>query len=272
MKLIGCGDSWMWGCELVDPTVETLTIEEQYKQNLNDPESVFNKHYIPENKAFRHKHRYQNIIADNLGAEVIDLSRSGASNQYIERILLGFLAEEGYLQGKDTSDLLVLIGWTSPFRATFFTDNELVTSDLLPSFRDYIKDKDLYNFYEYFTKHFWSTKQVLIEYSSLVYRVQSILKALKIKYQMHQVFFDNYHFHKLEDTKLKNRLFDDKTNKANKIWDGIDSKFFVDKDNSAYTYLLDTKENDVMFASHPNVKGHKILAEYFTNHLKENVL
>jgi hypothetical protein len=271
MKLVGCGDSWMWGNELVDPVIDPVPIFDQYKINPN-PQEVFMRHHVPENVAFRYKHRYQNIIANTYNAEVIDLSLSGASNNLIARELLFFLSEEDYLKGRDTSELLILIGWTSPFRVTFYTGIEHEHFNLLPNFKDYIEDKDLYNFYEYYTKHFWSDSEVFLEYASTVYKTECILKKFNIKYQMHQAFFDNSHYLKLEDTEIKNKLFDKNLNKGLKIWNNVDSKFFVDKNKSAYTYLLETNEKDVMYRFHPNVKGHKILADYFIEHLREQVL
>lgn len=271
MKLVGCGDSWMWGCELVDPIIDPISIEEQYNTN-NKPQEVFNRHYVPENVAYRNKHRYQNLIANYFNFENVDLSKSGVSNNFIARTLLNFLADNDYLSGEDTSELLVIIGWTSPFRTNFYTDNELACFDLLPNFKNYVTDKELYNFYEYYTKHFWSDNEVLLQYASTVYQTECILKTLKIKYQMHQGFFDNSHYVKLEDNEIKNKLFGNIPDKTLKLWNSIDSKYFLNKNKSMYTYLLDTKETNIMLGSHPSVKGHKIISDYLIDHLKEHVL
>ena len=114
MRVVGCGDSWCWASELVDPIEEPVPI-------MNYPNGGFERHDKPVNTAYRLKHRYLNIFADKIGAtELIDLSRPSRSNDAIIRVLVEWLTNEGYTSGRDTSDLFITIGWTSPERREFY--------------------------------------------------------------------------------------------------------------------------------------------------------
>ena len=69
MKLIGCGDSWCWGAELVDPIEEPIPLfkiggDQHWREHK------------PINVEYRNKHRYIQLFADKIGVtELIDLSQ-----------------------------------------------------------------------------------------------------------------------------------------------------------------------------------------------------
>ena len=73
MKIIGCGDSWAWGAELVDPIEEPVPI-------MNLPEGGHERELKPINTAYREKHRYLGILKDHYNVELIDLTSPGISN------------------------------------------------------------------------------------------------------------------------------------------------------------------------------------------------
>ena len=108
MKLIGAGDSWCWGAELVDPAIDPDPI-------MNLPGGGFERQSIPENIEYRLKNRYINRFADMMNAdELVDLSDPSLSNDAIVRVLMEYLSSEGYFTGRDTSDLFVSIGLFGP--------------------------------------------------------------------------------------------------------------------------------------------------------------
>ena len=95
MRLVGCGDSWCWGAELVDPVIDPEPI-------MNLPGGGFERQSIPENIEYRLKNRYINRFADMMNAdELIDLSDPSLSNDSIIRRLIEWLSTEGYLTGRD---------------------------------------------------------------------------------------------------------------------------------------------------------------------------
>ncbi len=55
MKLVGCGDSWCWGAELVDPAIDPEPI-------MNLPGGGFERQSVPENIKYRLKGRIVKFI------------------------------------------------------------------------------------------------------------------------------------------------------------------------------------------------------------------
>mgnify|MGYP003347082869 CR=1 FL=1 len=114
MRLIGCGDSWCWGAELVDPNEEPVPI-------MTLPGGGFERQLKPINIEYREKNRYLNLFAEKINAtEVVDLSKPSRSNDAIVRVLIEWLVNEGYTTGRDTSDIQYFFKNGSP------TNNELL--------------------------------------------------------------------------------------------------------------------------------------------------
>lgn len=260
MKLIGCGDSWAWGYELVDPAVQTTPIS---KIMDKDP---FNIHLVPENKAYRYKHRYLNLIADKLNAELIDLSAPAISNQSISRRLIEWLAENDFLKNK-TSDVFVSIGWTSPIRTEFYLPKEKRYYDYLPK-PAYEKTTEG-EFMKLYTECILSHKKSMLDYFSCVYNMECILKNLNIKYVMHQPFYDNEHWMKENDS----FNCEDISENELKIWENIDSNRFIDKNETLYKKLFNDNYKKYMYKWHPNELGHKTMADHiYESCIRNNLL
>lgn len=276
-KFILCGDSWAWGYELVDPSVESepvamklassLTLKMKTFENM-DP---WNTHLKPGNLEYRLEKRYGKILASKLGIdEVVDLSLPGASNQYIERKLMVYLAEEGYLDGtKDRSEIFVSIGWTSPERREFMQKN----GDLVhygPWFGKYkYGDNPIDEFIRLYITYFNHDKESALRYFIMVLKMQSLLKSLGIKFMMHQAFYDGMHWRKCEDVHAKTKTMKNLTEAELKIWDSIDDLTFINKNMTAAHFLRGQKGN-YFYKEHPNERGHALLADFFYNLIKVN--
>lgn len=282
MKLVGCGDSWCWGAELVDPVEEPIPIMDlegdHYWRQLK-----------PVNMAFREKHRYLGVLGEKLNAsEIIDLSKPAYSNEAIIRALLQWLGEEGYTSGRDTSDLFVSIGWTSPERREFYT-----TRGSGDNYEEYYfefgpwsaerkhGDPDWDQFFKLYVTHFWKEKEFIRRWIHDVYKTEVLLKQLKIKYVMHQAFYHHYlePIHSWNDKKYKEKGFVDIVPGDRKLWSSIDSLRFINKDDeeigTAHHYILKEAKKDkstVLYAWHPNVLGHKLWAEYLYDYIINNKL
>lgn len=272
MKLIGCGDSWCWGAELVDPSVEPVPI-------MTLPGGGFDRQLKPKNVEYRLKNRYINQLADKLRAEVVDLSQPAYSNDAIFRRLVDYLVTQGYTTGKDTSDIFVSIGWTSPERREFFnpdTDEKWLTFG--PWINDVPhQDKHVNKFFKLYYQHFSDLAYSMHRYINHIWLAEQVLKKYNIKYVMHQAFY-HIEFKTIEewnDTEyLKNttNMFD-----SDKImWDSVDSINFLNKDNTirtAHNIMLDAVNGDrdkVFEVFHPNANGHTIFANYLYDYIRKN--
>jgi hypothetical protein len=278
MKLLGCGDSWTWGDELVDPIEEPVPI-------MKLPNG-FARHQKEVNKIYRYKHRYINILADSLNAELVDLSKCSASNETITRKLYDYLAVEGYLAGRDTSELFVSIGWTSPGRTEFYWKQRWGDDNYIPfgpwSLEQDHKDEDVNDFMKLYFNTFYHPHDYIKKWITTIFHAQTLLKAYKIKYVMHQAFFHPFfeHMHFWDDKQYKNKHIDNVLDEpTKKMWAAIDDKHFMHKeDEDASTfhhYVLRKANNDpeeVFEVFHPNAKGHGIWAEHMVNYITENKL
>lgn len=274
MRLIGCGDSWCWGAELVDPIEEPVPI-------MNLPGGGFERQLKPVNIEYRLKHRYLNLFADKIKAsEIVDLSKPSRSNDAIVRTLIEFLVTEGYTTGRDTSDLFITIGWSSPERREFYYKKKWGSDNWMEfgpwSMDQDHGDKDIDKFMRLYFDNFWNEGEFLHRWIQQVWQTELMLKSLNIKYVMHQAF---YHHHK----KMINQ-WDDKTYRekfttiveADKLmWESIDNVKFMHKDNpelgTMHHYML-SKEKDVFVIFHPNSNGHKIWADHLYSYCIENNL
>lgn len=282
MKLIACGDSWVWGAELVDPIEEPIPLfkiggDQHWREHK------------PINVEYRNKNRYIKLFADKIGAtELVDLSQPSISNGSIYKRLLEYLAEQGYLEGKDTSDLFVSIGWTSPERIEFFfrnPDNEyLQTVYFGPwAFDNDDKDPDINKFLKSYALFFCHEREFMNRYIREVWQTQTLLKQYNIKYVMHQAF---YHFLDIWFTQWDDKSYREKSMGVispgdRKLWDNVDSIRFMHKNEntqSAHNYMREKAEHELGDSSkafivmHPSEYGHKVWAEHMYDYCMEHNL
>jgi hypothetical protein len=235
----------------------------------------------PTNIAYRLKHRYLNLFADRIGAtEIVDLSKPSRSNDAIVRILIEFLVNEGYNTGRDTSDLFITIGWSSPERREFYYKNQWGSDNWIEfgpwSMDQDHGDKDIDKFMRLYFDNFWNEGEFLHRWIQQVWQTELMLKSLNIKYVMHQAF---YHHHtqminQWDDKKYKEK-FTTITQADKLLWDSIDSIKFIHKNHpelgTMHHYML-SQSKDVFEVFHPNANGHSIWAEYMHKYCVDNNL
>lgn len=267
MKLINCGDSWAWGYELIDPIIHPTPIAK-----LNgDP---YKLHLEPVHQAYRFKHRYANILAQKLNAEVVDLSMTGSSNHAIIRKLIDFLISNGYTDKDKNKDIFVCIGWTSPVRTEFWIDkfgyfyNYGPWFDSSPFMRE---NTDIREALKQFTAYLHGEKKQVIDYYLQILTTERFLKSYNINYVMFQCFYNNEY----ELTHSDN--FFDKVGHVGiqeyQIYNEVDNKRFLSKNQSLFHKFFSKNYNRYMFEkTHPNELGHQIIADFVYDSCKENNL
>jgi len=282
MKLLACGDSWCWGAELVDPLVEPIPI-------MNLPGGGFERQSKPENIKYRLENRYINQFAKLANIESItDLSLPSQSNDAIFRKLVAWLASNGYLNGENTEELIVSIGWTSPERTEHYYKKQFGDTNYAPygpwsldqDFTGQLGETDaskLKEFYNLFFDLFGSAEGFVTKYIHTVFLTQMLLKSLNIKYVMHQAF---YHHHNMmlrewDDTEYKKQNMDIVDTSTSAIWKLVDSEHFINKDHptlSTAHHVMVDKGNleDSFIVFHPSALGHTDWAEYMFAFCKEN--
>lgn len=279
MKLIACGDSWTWGAELFPPG-------QQNPLTINHNELYFRPEYVE----YRLANRYIKKLSDKLGiTEVVDLSNQSISNDTIYRYLLEYLSSEGYLSGRDTSELFVSIGWTSPERTEFYykekwgNDNYVDVGPWSLNMDHFTQcTPDVKQFLRLYCENFWEPGGFLHRYIATLYNTQLLLKAHNIKYVMHQAFY--HHFlppempHQWDDKKYKKK-FDYITMGDKRLWSLLDEKRFMYLNNpetgTFHHFIINSVGGDpkkVLEGWHPNAVGHDIWTNEMYKYITENQL
>jgi hypothetical protein len=100
-KIVGFGDSWMWGDELISPTVQKLP----------------NAHPVmKENTVYRESHCFLGLIGQHYGLPTENFGIPGGSHQSALWTYLWWLEHEQL----DPRECLILVGHTESNRDTFY--------------------------------------------------------------------------------------------------------------------------------------------------------
>lgn len=283
MKLIACGDSWCWGAELVDPAEEPVPI-------MTLPGGGFDRQFKPINIEYREKHRYIKLFGDKIGAtELIDLSQTSISNTAIIRKLKEYLSLEGYFSGRDTSDLFVSIGWTSPERTEFFYKNPETNDVKHMVFGPWVfscpnEDPDVDKFLKTYSLLFCHEYEFMHRWIHEVFQTQVLLEHYNIKFVMHQAFYHflDVWFNSWKDNKYLERGMATISQGDKNIWELVSNKKFMHKDKkimSAHNFMqqkanMDLDDpNKAFIIMHPSEYGHRVWAEHMYNYcIQEKLL
>lgn len=275
LTLVGCGDSWAWGTELIDPTTN------------NTKDFDFNLHHLPVNKKYREDHRYLKLFSDKIGADnIVDLSQGGTSNDSIVRKLFRWLASEGYLSGRDTSDIFVSIGWTSPERKDFCFNKDMPGWEggwftMFPMWNHNYNISALNQFKDIYIENLWTEEEYMNRWISQVWQTQTLLTGLGIKFVMHQAFYQHHkeHIEAWSDERYKTNIISKANLSDLKMWNAVNDITFMHKDDpeqgTFHSYIKNTAINNgakVLYVNHPNELGHQLWADYMHKYCLENNL
>ena len=112
-KIVGFGDSWIWGDELIDPA-------------LNDRKD---RHPIlHENTAYREYNCFLGLLGHHYGLPVENFGIPGGSHQSTMWNYIWWTKHEQL----DLSDCMILVGHTEPNRNSFYNPNHVSYANDLP--------------------------------------------------------------------------------------------------------------------------------------------
>lgn len=277
MRLLTLGDSWTYGTELWDPT---LGPQEYYMPILHD------EHHV-----YRNKNSWPARLGELLGAsEIINLGWPGASNDTVIRRLMHWLTTEGYLSGRDGSDLFVVVGWTSPERKDIFLDDvKLIKrwaycldkgwTTLYPWWDGKHPFNELNEITEVYYKHWSNPGEYLHRYINQSWTVQHLMDSIGSKWFQFQSFWehDRMHIDKWIEKDFKVTDETQLTNADIELWKLIDNVKYYNKHDPTCTFhnfvmSSGMHRDKVMLKTHPNALGHEIWAAELYRYIQDNNL
>lgn len=281
IKIICDGDSWVFGSELVNPT-----ISERYPKTIHPGEYD----WIDENNSYRLSKIFSTHIGNLLNADVINLAWSADDNNTILNRIITYVTNEYISKNLPTNNLFLLVGWSSPERNSFwYKDDELSYKlRIWPSIQNLQKENQK-EFWNYYVEYLWNKEEYLPRHIMNILQFENFCKANNIKWLSFNSFYQNVgtSIEQWEDVNIKNEISTLQltthpyhTNKSfNReyykegyisLWDSIDSVRFYKKNetNNTFKSFIEANNTDTIYSGwHPSETSHKIWAEELVNYI-----
>jgi hypothetical protein len=278
--ILVAGDSWTFGSEIKDPTLS---------EDIKDWDVKNNSYRIPR--------IWPTLLATELGTSLTNLSYPAASNDRILRLTESWLYENYISINKDTRDLTVIIGWTSPERKDFVYDDPSKKHSN-PNWTTIWPQQGGFNyiqpgmnsFFKTYVTYLWHEREALNRYVHQVTAIQNLCKVHNIKLLMFQAFYDkglgihgadenidNFIDHKnpgyINDEFEKAEIGENYpgwhhhySNELNKtMWECLDQKIFLQQ--SFFGYMKKHDMDKTITGQHPNELGHKLWADHIKDYI-----
>ena len=264
-KIILCdGDSWTAG-DIVDPEI--------FGDNLAEVNHV-------DNRPYRLPKVWPNKLGKLLNIEVDNFSVAGSSNDGIVRRTIAKTLEA--LKKYDTSELFVIVGWSSPERKDFYFKGEWNSWETLypAQLTQSQPNKDLEKFYKIYLKYFWNEEEYMSRYIQHNLYLHYFLKSKNIDHLFFSAFYETKNNSEgsgmFKDIELYDSIITDNINfsdsytieEFSKIHDNVFKKI-------SFRRLLmeDNKFRDGLFGDdfHPTERAHQLWAEELYKDLKDKI-
>jgi len=292
LKIICDGDSWVFGCEIVDPLIEKKYGGEGIHPGAYD--------FFPENDSYRIPRIFSTYLAKIMDAEVENLAWPADDNTTILNRTVVHLSKEYLAKGLSTDNLLVIVGWSSPERNSFwFKEGSASTRfRLWPNVQhfDFPLQK---KFWEIYVTSLWNREEYLPRYVMNVLQLQNFCDTHNIKWICFNSFYQTPKANspkEWNDLEIKKELLDLKLNgsihgyssntvEKNRriqnmyeyvsLWETINPDRFYMKDqknNTFKSFIEANNQDDAYCGWHPSPSSHEIWAEELYRYIKDKNL
>lgn len=284
-EIVCDGDSWTFGCEIVDPKL----VEKYGGANIHPGTYDF----FIENDNYRIPKIWSTFLEKELGAVCYNISWPADDNGTIIHRTIDYVTRNYIIPKKDVSNLIVIVGWSSPERNSFWYKDDKVDYKfrLYPNVRHFDSpgQEEIWKLY---VEYLWNKEEYLPRFIMNVLQLQNFCDANNIKWLCYNSFYQvsNKNVQDWVDLNVKDELKDMSTfgyhqttsdcvrkhigmNYSN-IWKTIKSNNFYKKDEDNNTFRTFIMKNcDKPFEGwHPSEEGHKAWAKELSNYIKENIL
>jgi hypothetical protein len=291
MEIICDGDSWVFGCEIVDPE-----IEKAHKAGTHPGAYDFE----PANDPYRRPRIFSTHLSKLLKCKVTNLSWPADDNNSIMRRTMEYITSEYIAKGRCTKNLFVMIGWSSPERNSFWYKDDKISQPfrLWPQVAHF-DAKPQKQFWELYVQYLWNPEEYLTRYVFTVVQFQNFCRAHGISWMCWNSFYQTPGKNPNEwvDLDIKEELDKltnivagyqyqtttepdvrySKMNDYMNLWNTVDPIRFYKKDQPGNTFKsyidqpgLNIKQ--VLCGWHPSPESHEAWAHELVRYIKQNKL
>lgn len=291
LEIICDGDSWVYGCEIADPKIAA-----RYPAGTHPGAYDF----LEENDEYRRPKIFPTHLGNILNADVTNLSWPADDNGSILRRTMEYVSNNYIAKNRSTENLLVIIGWSSPERNSFWYKDDKLSHlfRLWPQVAHFDAPAQE-EFWKLYVAYLWNAEEYITRYVFNVVQFQNFCKAHNIKwlcfnsfYQVPQSQVEEWYDLDIrkELTSLKGQVGGYQYQQTNNptargttitdytaLWDTIDNVRFYRKDQSINTFksYIDSKAAEigqVYNGWHPGPASHRAWAEELARYIKINNL
>lgn len=294
--LLANGDSWTFGSEIMAPEFCVPIGENgtgmcgKYKPGFDDWREYNDYYRIPRT--------WPSYLASYMNMEAINISFPARSNDTIYEDTVNWLLENYITKDKDTSELLVVLGWSSPERKNVMlsdpSNDHIHRFTIWPSMVEskFYHSDVAQRHVKHYVKYQWIEQEYLKRYIEQNYQFQNFCKVHKIDYYVFNAFYAQTELGGPDawpELDIKNAIhcwdnlidtWADGGYHWNSIrqglcnqWDQIDATRYVNKDvpesGSFRGYIhKNVSENIRMNNWHPSPDSHDAWAQFLYNWIK----
>jgi hypothetical protein len=285
LEIICDGDSWTFGCEIVNPE-----LVKKYG-GVNIHRGVYD--YYVENDKYRIPKIWSTFLEEELNATCYNISWPADDNGTILNRTIDYVTTNYILPKKDTSNLIVIVGWSSPERNSFWYKDDKVDYKfrLAPNVAHFDSkgQEDIWNLY---VQYLWNKEEYIPRFIMNVLQLQTFCNANNIKWVCYNSFYQvsNTNVQDWVDLNVKNELsgmttvgYEQTTSDCirthidmnySNIWETINVNNFYKKDedyNTFRTFIMNNCKTPFE-GWHPSEEGHRAWAKELSQYITNNIL
>lgn len=280
------GDSWVFGCEITNPEVD---------KKYGGPIDVYrgSYDYFEENDEYRVARIWPTYLKKYLDCETVNISYPADDNKTILYRTIDYITRFYLEPKKSTENLIVVIGWSSPERNSFWYKSKNIDWHFriwphVPHFDDPPQEE----FWKLYVKHLWNPEEYIPRYIMDNITIKSFCEANNIKYLLFDSFYqigyepasnwDKPSIYKDIDKMKKHHYFtgyEESNRKINvhawdKVWDQVKFPNFYHKDTPKSTFndFIQQKLDNPYIGLHPSPEAHDVWAQEIAGYIKNHII
>ncbi len=290
-EIVVCGDSWVFGSEIVDPE-----LAKNYPKKTHP--TVYD--HFEENDAYRRDRIFTKYLSDIAGVQVTNLGWPADDNGIILKRALNYVTQNYIVKNRPTDNLFLIVGWSSPERNHFYYQDEDFNDifRIWPNDRNF-RSKQQEQIWKLYVEHIAYPEQYFTDFVLQVTQLQNFCLAHNVNWMCFNSFYQtsglgirDWHdvniSEELEMLYKRVGAYTYITHQPDSgrqlefmdyrmIWNQIDPVRYYNKDQKFNTFKTFIQRSgrpyDEMFSGyHPSPQGHEVWANELFSYIVKNNL